>query len=494
MKTNIVKKYQKSLLNRFVRYSAVAFIASTLPAQFVINSNVNAADLAPSSKQISEDQKYTHEYTLPNGLKLIVREDHRSPTVAHMVWYKAGSVDEHNGTTGVAHVLEHMMFKGTKSVAPGEFSKKVAALGGRENAFTSNDYTAYFQQIEKSKLNEVMKLESDRMENLKLSEEEFKKEIQVIMEERRLRTDDQAQSLLYEQFMATAFNASPNRHPVIGWMSDLRTMTYLDARHWYDSWYSPSNATVVVVGDVQPADVLKLVQDTYGRVHSKEIVHRKAQIEPEQKGIKRFTLKAPAENAVIYMGWKVPELTPSDLSQKDPYALEVLAGVLDGNPNTRLNRILVRAKRLALSVGAGYDSCCSRTSTLFMINASLMPGKNPTDVEAQIKKIIADIATNGISEAELQRVKIAITAAQVYKRDSVFGQAMEIGSAEMGGLSWKQMDVWHNNLQQVTAMEVQAVARKYFVDDHLTVGVLDPQPLDPKTQAANSRAASQLKH
>lgn len=477
-------------MNRFNYY----VLMSTFVVALCLQSFVNAAENKAIDSSSSQDQKYTQEYVLPNGLKLIVREDHRSPTVAHMVWYKAGSVDEHNGTTGVAHVLEHMMFKGTKSIGPGEFSKKVAALGGRENAFTSNDYTAYFQQIEKSKLNEVMKLEADRMENLKLSEDEFKKEIQVIMEERRLRTDDQATSLLYEQFMATAFNASPNRHPVIGWMSDLKTMTYLDARHWYDSWYSPSNATVVVVGDVQPNDVLKMVQDTYGRIPAKSISERKSQIEPEQKGIRRFTLKAPAENSVIYMGWKVPELSPSDLNQRDPYALEVLAGVLDGNPNARLNRLLVRDKRIALGVGAGYDSCCSRTSTLFMVNATLMPNKSPIQVESDIKKVIADIATNGISEQELERVKIAITASQVYKRDSVFGQAMEIGSAEMGGLSWKRMEQWHNNLQKVTAPEVQAVAKKYFVDDHLTVGVLDPQPLDKKTQAANARAASQLKH
>lgn len=490
MKTNIVKKYQKSLFGRFAHYSLIPLIIGCLSASLVTNAAENSSLNAPAS----DVQQYTHEYKLPNGLKLIVREDHRSPTVAHMVWYKAGSVDEHNGTTGVAHVLEHMMFKGTKSVGPGEFSKKVAALGGRENAFTSNDYTAYFQQIEKSKLGAVMALEADRMQNLKLSEEEFKKEIQVIMEERRLRTDDQAQSLLYEQFLATAFNASPNRHPVIGWMSDLKTMTYQDARHWYDSWYSPTNATVVVVGDVQPQDVLRLVEDTYGRVPAKEINARKSQIEPEQTGIKRFNLKAPAENSVIYMGWKVPKLTPPKFDEKDPYALEVLAGVLDGNPNARLNRILVRDKRIALSTGAGYDSCCSRTNTLFMINVSLMPGKSPAVVEAEIKKIIGDIATNGISEAELQRVKIAITAAQVYKRDSVFGQAMEIGSTEMGDMSWRQLDDWNKRLQEVTIAQVKEVAKKYFIDDQLTVGVLDPQPLDPNTQAANARAASQLKH
>jgi zinc protease len=235
----------------------------------------------------------THEYQLSNGLKLIVREDHRAPTVAHMAWYRAGSMDEVNGKTGVAHVLEHMMFKGTDKVKAGEFSRLVAAVGGRENAFTSRDYTAYFQQVEKSKLEDVIKLEADRMSNLNFDDAEFLKEIQVIMEERRLRTEDNPSSLLNESLMATAYMSSPYRHPVIGWMNDLQNMKASDARDWYRSWYAPNNATVVISGDVDAKKVLALAEKYYGAATAHELPVRKPQIEPPQKGIKQVQVKAP---------------------------------------------------------------------------------------------------------------------------------------------------------------------------------------------------------
>ena len=250
----------------------------------------------------------THEYQFANGLKLIVQEDHRAPTVAHMVWYRAGSMDEMNGRTGVAHVLEHMMFKGTEKVKAGEFSRLVAALGGRENAFTSRDYTAYFQQVEKSKLNEVMKLEADRMSNLNFDDAEFLKEIQVVMEERRLRTEDNPNSLLNESLMATAFMSSPYRHPVVGWMNDLENMKATDARDWYRSWYAPNNATVVISGDVDPEQTRRAVEKYYGVISAHELPVRKPQIEPVQKGIKHVEVKAPADSPQLAMAWKVPRL------------------------------------------------------------------------------------------------------------------------------------------------------------------------------------------
>ena len=441
----------------------------------------------------SQKAEFTHETILENGLKVIVKEDHRAPTVAHMVWYRTGSIDETMGTTGVAHVLEHMMFKGTKTLGPGEFSKKVAALGGRENAFTSNDYTAYFQQIEKSYLPEMMRLEADRMHNLVLSEEEFKKEIKVVMEERRLRTDDQASGLLYEQFIATAFNSAPNRNPVIGWMEDLKNMTYLDAQNWYKKWYTPSNAILVVVGDVEPKQVFEMAKNTYGKVPKQILEERKIQGEPDQKGVKRFSLKAPAENIVVMMGWKVPKVINANIDVIDPWALEVLAGVLDGNENTRLNRILVKEKNISTGVNAGADAI-GRSEQLFMISSVLAKGKTPAIFETEVKKIIADIAQNGIKPDELKRVKIAVTASQIYKRDSVFGQAMEIGSLEVVGIPWNKIDALTDKIRDVTADQVQAVAKKYLIDDRLTVGVLDPQPIDPQKKLANDRAAASIKH
>jgi zinc protease len=416
----------------------------------------------------------THEFLLNNGLKLIVREDHRAPTVAHMVWYRAGSMDETNGRTGVAHVLEHMMFKGTDKVKAGEFSRLVAAVGGRENAFTSRDYTAYFQQVEKSKLEEVIKLEADRMSNLNFDDAEFLKEIQVVMEERRLRTEDNPSSLLNESLMATAFMSSPYRHPVVGWMNDLQNMTASDARDWYRSWYKPNNATVVITGDVDSQQVLAIVEKYYGAVVAKELPVRKPQIEPPQKGIKQVQVKAPADSAQLTMAWKAPRLEPGKLDEPDPYALELLTAVLDGYDNARLNRSLVKQEKIVNDVGVGYDMV-SRGPALFVISATLAKGKKVEQVQASIRKALDEIKQKGILESELKRIKVRILSEQIYKRDSIFGQAMEIGGTEMAGFSWRDIDFMLERMQSITPEQVQTVAKKYLVNDHLTIAVLDPQ-------------------
>jgi zinc protease len=419
-------------------------------------------------------QANTHEFLLSNGLKLIVREDHRAPTVAHMVWYRAGSMDEVNGKTGVAHVLEHMMFKGTNTVKSGEFSRLVAAVGGRENAFTARDYTAYFQQVEKSKLDQVMKLEADRMSNLNFDDAEFLKEIQVVMEERRLRTEDNPSSLLHESLMATAYMSSPYRHPVVGWMNDLVNMKAADARDWYRSWYKPNNATVVIAGDVDPKVILQSVEKYYGIASARELPDRKPQIEPPQKGIKRVQVKAPADSAQLAMAWKVPKLQVGKLDDDEPYALELLAAVLDGYDNARLNRTLVKQERVVNDVGVGYDMI-SRGPELFLIRTSMAKGKTVEQAETSIRRALKEVADKGILESELKRIKVRILSDQIYKRDSIFGQAMEIGSTEMAGFSWRDIDVMLEKMQTITPVQVQAVARKYLVDEGLTIAVLDPQ-------------------
>ena len=416
----------------------------------------------------------THEFVLNNGLKLIVREDHRAPTVAHMVWYRAGSMDETNGRTGVAHVLEHMMFKGTDKVKAGEFSRLVAAVGGRENAFTSRDYTAYFQQVEKSKLEEVIKLEADRMSNLNFDDAEFLKEIQVVMEERRLRTEDNPSSLLNEALMATAFMSSPYRHPVIGWMNDLQNMTASDARDWYRKWYKPNNATVVITGDVDAQKVLSIVEKYYGAIAAGELPIRKPQIEPAQRGVKEVQVKAPADSSQLTMAWKAPRIEPGKLNEPDPYALELLTAVLDGYDNARLNRSLVKQEKVVNDVGVGYDMV-SRGPALFVISATLAKGKTVEQVQASIRKALDEIKQKGILESELKRIKVRILSEQIYKRDSIFGQAMEIGGTEMAGFSWRDIDYMLEKMQSITPEQVQAVAKKYLVDDHLTIAVLDPQ-------------------
>ncbi len=430
--------------------------------------------LVQSSWAGGKDQTDTHEFQLSNGLKLIVREDHRAPTVAHMVWYRAGSMDEINGRTGVAHVLEHMMFKGTDKVKSGEFSRLVAAVGGRENAFTSRDYTAYFQQVEKSKLDEVIKLEADRMSNLNFDDAEFLKEIQVVMEERRLRTEDNPSSLLNESLMATAYMSSPYRHPVVGWMNDLQNMKASDARDWYRAWYKPNNATVVITGDVDAKKVLAIVEKYYGAVAAQELPARKPQVEPTQKGMKQVQVKAAADSAQLAMAWKVPRLEPGKLDDPEPYALELLTAVLDGYDNARLNRVLVKQEKVVNDVGVGYD-IVSRGPELFLISATMAKGKTVSQAEASIRKALDELKQKGILESELKRIKVRILSDQIYKRDSIFGQAMEIGSTEMAGFSWKDIDYMLERMQTITPEQVQAVAKKYLIDEGLTIAVLDPQ-------------------
>ena len=425
------------------------------------------------------------DVTLDNGMRVIVKEDRRAPVMVSQVWYRAGSVDEVNGTTGVAHVLEHMMFKGTKSVPPGEFSKRIAAAGGRENAFTSRDYTAYFQQMQKDRLELSMQLEADRMANLQISDELFSKEIQVVMEERRMRTDDKPQSVLYERLMAAAFQSHPYGRPIIGWMNDLENMTAEDARDWYERWYAPNNATLVVAGDVDTEAVIALAKRHFGVLPVRQLPPRKPQQEPEQLGIKRMVVKAPAKVPYLLMAWHAPTLRDWQ-NDWEPYALQILAGVLDGNDSARLQKSLVKTQQIAASVGAGYDAV-SRGPGMFMIDASPVEGKTVAELESAIRAELQKVQRDGISESELKRVKAQVIAADVYQRDSLFFQAMQLGEYAKVGLPLEALDGRVDKLRSVTAEQVQAVARKWLQDDRLSLAELDPQPLSgPPQQSADA--------
>jgi len=419
---------------------------------------------------------------LANGLTVIVKEDHRAPVVVSQVWYRAGSMDEHNGTTGVAHVLEHMMFKGTKAVPSGDFSKQIAAAGGRENAFTNRDHTAYFQTLERSKLELALKLEADRMQNLALSKSEFDKEIEVVRNERRWRTDDQPHGLVYEQFIATAFQTHPYHWPVIGWMNDLENMKTEDARAWYHTWYAPNNAVLVVAGDVKAEAVFKLAHKYFGPLKAKKLPGRKPQEEPTQEGLRRVTVKAPAKLPYLLMGWKTPVIRDVD-KDSEPFALEMLSGVLSANAAARLPTALVRESQIAVDADSGYDSV-QRGPGLFVIDATPSEGKNVAELEAAIRAEVEKLKRDGISEEELNRVKAQVIAAQVYQRDSVFYQAMQIGEMETAGLSFRAIDKRIEKLKAVTVEQVRDVAKKYLIDDTLTVATLDPQPLDGKKPVA----------
>ena len=333
-----------------------------------------------------------------------------------------------------------------------------------------------FQIVPKAALPEMMKLEADRMSNLTLDAKEFASEIKVVMEERRLRTDDNPQALVHEALNSTLFQAHPYRRPIIGWMDDLEHMTWQDARDWYRKWYAPNNAYVVVVGDVDHREVFRLAQKFYGANKAHALPERKPQNEPQQAGIRRVSVKAPAELPYLAMAWKAPKLRDVQ-KDRDPYALEVLAAVLDGHDASRFARNLVRGSRVAQSAGAGYDGTL-RGEADFVLDGQPASGRTIAELEAALRAELKRIQDEGVSAEELTRVKTQAIAAQIYKRDSLMAQAMELGGAEAAGLSWRDIDTVLEKLRSVTAEEVQAVAKKYFKDDTLSVAVLDPQPLE----------------
>jgi zinc protease len=429
------------------------------------------------------------QFTLSNGLTLIVKPDRRAPTAVHMLWVRVGSMDEVDGTSGVAHVLEHMMFKGTPTVKAGEFSRRVAALGGRENAFTSKDHTGFYQQIPSNRLEDVMKLEADRFAHNRWADEEFRKELEVVKEERRLRTEDSPRALMYEALNATVFVASPYRRPVVGWMSDLQAMTPSDARDFYRRWYVPANAAVVVAGDVDVQQVRRLAEKYYGVLPTRAVPPRKPREEPVQMGVRRMDFKAPAEQAYVSLDFKVPSLQSLDekpaqtvasepSGDADALALTVLAAVLDGYSGARLDRALTQGDNRVADGASAHNGLWGRGPQLFTLAGVPAQGKTAAQVELALREQVSRIAVEGVSQAELNRVKTQWVASEVYKLDSVFNQARELGSYWVQGLPLDAGERLIARLRAVTADQVKTVAGKYFGDDQLTVAVLQPQPLD----------------
>ncbi len=437
------------------------------------------------------------QFTLSNGMQLIVQPDRRAPTAVHMVWVRVGSMDEVDGKSGVAHVLEHMMFKGSKELAAGEFSRRVAALGGRDNAFTSRDYTGYYQQLPSNRLEDVMRLESDRFANNQWPDDEFRRELEVVKEERRMRTDDQPRAALFEQLYATAYTASTYRRPVIGWMKDLDAMTPDDARAFFRKWYVPSNAAVVVAGDVDVAEVRRLAEKYYGSLPAKPTPERQTQAEPEQKQLRRITVKLPAEQAFVALGFKVPGISQLETlgpQDKDALALLVLSEVLSGYSGARLERALEQGpNRVADSAGSSA-SVLARGPSMFMLTGVPAAGKTAAQVEAALRAQVARVAREGVNAAELERVKTQWIASNVYERDSVFHQAQGLGSYWSMHLPVDAEERLLQHLREVTSKQVQDVAARYFGDRQLTVATLDPQPLDPSKPRRPESASEQPLH
>ena len=433
-----------------------------------------------------ESEQEVREFTLDNGLTLLVKEDHRAPVVVSQVWYKVGGSYEPPGRTGISHALEHMMFQGTERHPKGEFMRIIAENGGRNNAFTAADYTAYFQVLESSRLAVSFELEADRMRGLIIDPAEFAKEIEVVKEERRLRTEDRPQAYLYETAMATAWQTSPYRNPVVGWMADLENMTAADLEQWYRLWYAPNNATVVVAGDVDSAAAHALAKKHFGDLRPETITPPRPLPETEQSGIKRVVARRPARLPHLLMIYKAPSLRAALLAEQtpdwEPYALVVLDNILSGGGSARFAARLVRGAEVATSVGSSY-SFSDRLDGKFVINGAPAQGRDTRELEDAVRAQIALLQAEPVTAAELERVKAQAISADVYEKDSVFYQALILGVFETNGLGWRRAAEYVDQLRAVTAEQVMLVAGKYLRDERLTVAELEPLPLDDRENA-----------
>jgi zinc protease len=409
------------------------------------------------------------ETALRNGLKVILLENHKAPLVTFQVWYRVGSRNEAWGKTGISHMLEHMMFKGTDRIGPEEFSRIIQENGGNDNAFTSHDYTAYFENLNADRIQVSIDLESDRMQNLLLREEDFRTERMVVMEERRLRTDDNPQSVLTEQIMATAFQTQPYHWPIIGWMEDIARLTPQDLKAYYKTYYNPINAFLVVVGDFRKEELLSKIEPAFGSIPKGIAPNQEKDIDPTQIGQRRIFVKKEAQLPSLVMGYHVP-----NLREQDSYVLEVIATILSGGKSSRLYQSLVREKRLVLNVDAD-NSLTSRDPSLFTLSAELLPGKEVTEVEKALDQEVEQLQKEAVGKQEMEKAKNQLEASFIFAQDSLFYQAMLLAQHEIA-LSWKTIDDYLPSIRKVSPEDIRRVAMKYLTPENRTVGILLPLP------------------
>jgi zinc protease len=407
------------------------------------------------------------EFSLENGLKVLLLEDHKSPAVTFQVWYRVGSRNEQDGKSGLAHFLEHMLFKGTPTTGPEQYSQIIAKNGGQTNAFTTADVTVYFATMSRDKIHIPLELEADRMVNALLGEKFFEAEKRVIQEERRLRVDDNPAAALGELAGAVTYMVHPYRRPVIGWMHDIENLTRQDLVDFYKLYYSPNNAFIVVTGDFSTDEILPKIKTAYGKIPrgaEPPKVHAK---EPPQLGERRAVLKKEAELPIVAAYYHAPNLT-----SKDNFALDLLTVVLAGGRSSRLYQNLVYQKRLVRGIAADYSGA-SIDPTLFSVTAQLLPSKDPGPIEREIDGLIEQVKTELVSDRELQKAKNQVEAAFIFGRDSIFGQAMKIGFYEVAG-DWRLIDRYIEGIRKVSREDIRRVAKHYLDRDRRTVGTLIP--------------------
>jgi zinc protease len=409
------------------------------------------------------------ETVLPNGLKVILLENHKAPLVTFQVWYRVGSRNEAWGKTGLSHMLEHMMFKGTEKVGPEEFSRIIQENGGNDNAFTSHDYTAYFENISADRVQVSIDLESDRMQNLLLREQDFRTERMVVMEERRLRTEDNPQANLQEHMEATAFLTSPYHWPTIGWKEDIERFTLDDLKAYYGTYYSSVNAILVVAGDFKREELLPKIERAFGSIAKGIAPNQERDVDPKQIGERRIFIKKEAQLPTIVMGYHIP-----NLREPDSYVLEVVATLLSAGKSSRFYQSLVREKRLALSADADH-SLLSRDPSLFYLSAELLPGKEVTEVEKALDQEVERLKKELVGMHELEKTKNQIEASFIFGQDSLFYQGMLLARHEIA-LAWRAIDDYLPSIRKVSPEDIQRVAKKYLTPDNRTVAILIPLP------------------
>lgn len=409
------------------------------------------------------------ETRLDNGLNVILMENHIAPVVSFQIWYHAGSRKDTWGKSGLAHVFEHMMFKGTKQYTGDEFARLIQSQGGDFNAFTSYDFAGYFENMMADRIDISIKLEADRMRNLVLRSEEFQTEVQVVMEERRMRVEDNPQAYLSEQTQAVAFQAQPYHWPIIGWMDDLKRLTIEDMRRHYDLYYQPANAFIVVVGDFQTDQMTAEIRKWFGDIPSKEQPPLIEYQDPPQRGERRVKVRIHAQLPYIMIGYHVPNLE----NPEDAYVLEVIAAVLSAGKSSRLYQDLVLEKQLALSASA-HNPLLSVDPDLFYLSAEPLPEITPDDLEDALISQLEKLKTEPVPGRQLQKAKNQLETSFIYSQDSVFYQGMLLARYEIA-TRWEDIRNYVPAIHKVTAEEIQRVARKYFVKENSTVGILYPE-------------------
>lgn len=410
-------------------------------------------------------------YTLSNGLKVVLIEDKRSPSVVNSIWYKVGSSHEASGKTGISHVLEHMMFKGTKTLKPGEFSSIVKKMGGTENAFTSKDYTGYFQKIHTTDLERCIELESDRMKNLRLDENELRSEIEVVKEERRLRTDDNPVSKTFEKIMINAYGMNEYGIPIIGTMQNLGSISKNDLENWYKLHYQPKNAIVIIAGNFNADQVKGYIQKYYGRYEN-----NKSSIKPNNKI--EFSTKASFDvydkvsKPIVFLSFKKPKFDKNRI--RELYALDLFIEIMDGGYSSRLTKNLVDNQKVALDIFLSNDTY-NQYPNLIIIGGTPRGKISPEELKLKILEQLSNESINSVTERELVNAKARIKANNIYKFDSVFYQAMQVGMLETKDIGWENLDNYNSIIESISLDEVKESASIYFLNNKVFTAILRPE-------------------